>query len=1178
MRDDFDLAQKYTTERGQILLTGIQALVRIPLDQHRADLARGLNTATFISGYQGSPLGTFDMALAQNQQLLSENDIVWVPGVNEDLAASAVWGSQEPLLGPLAAHDGVLGMWYGKGPGVDRSGDAFKHANFKGVAENGGGLALAGDDPMAKSSTLPTQVDPSFYDSQMPILYPGSIQEIIDLGLHGFALSRYSGLWVGFKIVTTMADALGTAEVGPERVMPVLPELMIDGTLWKHQQQPGLVTPHSLGQEKDIVYGRLEAAKAYAAANGLNEITGASTGAWLGIAAAGRTFQELRQSLTDLGLDDNQLRRYGIRLLRLGMVWPLEPTIVHEFAEGLDEILVLDEKRSFIELFTRDILYGRTNAPRIVGKEDENGRRLVPADGELTADRIAPVLVDRLRAKVTSPVVEARLAIIESSLRAEAPELSRAPYWCSGCPHNRSTTLPEGSYAGGGVGCHAMSLWIDDRALTIHHMGGEGATWIGRAPFTDRTHMFQNIGDGTFFHSGSLAIRAAVAARSNITYKILYNSAVAMTGGQDIAGVMAIPELADALIAEGVSRIIVCSEEPERYRPGALADRTLVWHRDRLDDAQRELRDIAGVTVLIYDQQCAAEKRRDRKRGTLATPAKRIFINEAVCEGCGDCGEKSHCLSVQPVQTEFGAKTQIHQSSCNFDYTCIEGDCPSFVEVETGPAKKRRSPAVRPIPDELPEPVRPSIAEAGHSLYMMGVGGTGVVTVSQVVATAAVLEGLEVSGLDQTGLSQKGGPVVSHLRLFEGGAHGSNLIGAGLADCYLGFDILVAADPRNLARATSDRTIAAVSTSQVPTGDMVTDVHLHFPDEDGLLESIERATRKDDDVFLDALSLAEELFGNHLQANFLVLGAAYQAGGLPISATAIEKAIELNGVAVDVNKAAFRWGRYHKINPEAVRNATEQPRTGSQSVTSSKRARTHAATLIAKSTITGELAALVEGRAADLVDFQSAALADDYVQFVSRVAAREAEVISNSTDFATAVATYLYKLTAYKDEYEVARLYLRTEFETALNDSIPGAQGYRILLHPPLLRSIGRKKKIRFGPASRHSLRPLRAMRRLRGTPFDPFGRAAVRRLERELIGEYRTIVEEEVADLAPSTHGRAIRLAEAPDIVRGYEQIKVANVARFRDLVDNIRNPVPTAVELTTKSTMSDEAVIHDR
>ncbi len=1249
--EDFDLDQKFTLVRGRVLLTGVQAVVRLPLDQHRADAVRGLNTATFISGYQGSPLGTVDLTIERNMDLMAAHEVVWVPGVNEELAATAVWGSQEPLLGPLNRHDGVVGMWYGKGPGVDRCGDVFKHGNFKGTAPNGGVLVLAGDDPLAKSSTLPTQVEPTFYDAQIPILYPGTIQEVIDLGLHGIALSRYSGLWVAFKVVTTIADGFGIAEVAPDRVVPVQPTLEIDGRPWHHTQRPGLVTPMSLEQEKDIAYGRLDAALAYAAANGLNEISGATAAARLGIAAAGRTFAELSQALSDLGLNDDDLRRFGIRLLRLGMVWPMEPGIVRRFARGLDEILVLDEKRAFIELLLKDILYGQPGAPRVVGKTDEHGRRLVPADGELSADRIASVLANRFRSGVLGgelgalPVaVEARVALIEAAAQAGAAEVARTPYWCSGCPHNRSTAVPDGSFAAGGVGCHAMALWIDDRAEVIHQMGGEGATWIGRAPFTDRSHMFQNVGDGTFFHSASLAVRAAVAAGVDITYKILYNGAVAMTGGQDVAGAIGVPELTQAMAAEGVARIIVCSDDPDRHGGGAPpAAGTEVWGRDRLEEAQLLLRDTPGVTVLVYDQQCAAEKRRERKRGLRPTPTKRIFINEAVCEGCGDCGAKSHCLSVQPVDTELGPKTRIHQSSCNFDYTCIEGDCPSFIQVKTRPAHQRaaRTPLGTPSaagartqpPADIEEPPRPVPGVGGYAVFMAGVGGTGVVTVSQVLATAALLDGLNIVGVDQTGLSQKGGPVVSHLRFFAGQASGANLIGAGDADCYLGLDLLVAADPKNLTRADPERTLAVVSTSKLPTGDMVAHVDQTYPEVDTMLAAIDAATRPGAGVRLDADRIADALCGTAMPANVLVLGAAYQAGGIPVSSAAIERAIELNGVAAEANLAAFRWGRVYGRDgadgPEAervgersrpirarpwperpvsaanksgndtaaTRQALADPRTLSVSLAEvagaaptdksdtvaaaaglgldsvPARAKAIAQTLVQGSGLATSAgpggAALVEAvqrRAGDLVDYQSRALASQYVDFVDAAAAREREVMGEQTDLAETVARYLYKLTAYKDEYEVARLHLRGGLHGAMRDAVGDFSGYRILLNPPALRTLGLKRKISLGPFQRPALAALKAMRRLRGTPLDLFGYAKVRRIERDLIVEYRTLIEAELDELTPERHERAIKLAGLPDVIRGYEDVKLAGVERFREQVRAIRSPDAQPVALTSK------------
>src|SRR5437773_120101 len=767
IKRDFTLDAKYRLDEGQIFLSGIQALVRLPLDQHKADKRRGLNTATLISGYRGSPLGGLDLTLERNPDLLREHNVVFISGVNEDLGATAVYGSQLANLFPRPKYDGVLGMWYGKGPGVDRTGDVFKHANYAGVSRNGGVLALGGDDPLSKSSTIPSHSEVAFYDALFPVLFPGNTQEILDLGRLGFELSRYSGLWVGFKIVTNVADEIGTAEVAPDRLVIADPGFLYEGKPWHQKQNPLLMPP-----------------------------------------------------------------------------WGLETE--------------------------RDVLYNQAVRPLVFGKRDERERPLVPADSELDADRIAQIVASRLERRLHLESITARVALLEALRQRPASlTLARQPYFCSGCPHNRSTVLPEGSMASAGIGCHGMALLMDRRTMGLTHMGGEGVQWVGIAPFTETNHLFQNLGDGTFFHSGSLAIRQAIAAGTNVTYKILYNSAVAMTGGQDAAGAMPVPELTRSLTAEGVKRIVVMTDEPDKYPAGTVWDSGVeVWHRDRLDEAQRLLRDIPGVTALVYDQRCAAEKRRLRKRDRLPDPSMRVFINEAVCEGCGDCGVKSNCLSVHPVETEFGRKTHIHQSSCNKDYSCLKGDCPSFVTIVplVPPEKKERR--VFKVEQTLPEPALKVPRDA--NIFMMGIGGTGVVTVNQVLGTAALLDGKHVRGLDQTGLSQKGGPVVSHLKIFEHAPEGSNKISAGSADCYLGFDILVATSPQNLDHARSDRTIAVIPTSEVPTGAMVTSTTVEFPETNGLVMSIDRVTRKDENVYLDALGLAEMLFDDHMAANMIV--------------------------------------------------------------------------------------------------------------------------------------------------------------------------------------------------------------------------------------------------------------------------------------------------------------------
>ncbi|HSE93866.1 MAG TPA: indolepyruvate ferredoxin oxidoreductase family protein, partial [Methylomirabilota bacterium] len=1014
----------------------------------------------------------------------------------------------------------------------------------------GGVLALGGDDPLSKSSTLPTHSEVAFYDALFPVLFPGSVQEVLDLGRLGFELSRYSGLWVGFKIVTNVADEIGTAEVSQDRLVVRRPDLTFEGRPWQAQQAPMLMPPFGLETERVIQYGRLEAARAFAAANGINRITVPTPGAWLGIAAAGKTYYDLREALRDLGLDDEALRRYGIRLLKIGMLFPMEPGIVHEFARGLEELLVIEEKRAFTELFIRDVLYNLAERPRVVGKQDTDGRPLVPAHGELDADRIAQLVAARLERRVQSESITARVALLEALRERPAPlTISRQPYFCSGCPHNRSTLVPEGSMASAGIGCHGMALYMDRNTSGLTHMGGEGAQWVGMAPFTEMPHIFQNLGDGTLFHSGSLAIRQAVAAGTNVTYKILYNSAVAMTGGQDAAGAMPVPELTRMLDAEGVRKVLVITDEPDKYPKGTRwAAGVEVWHRDRLDEAQRMLRETPGVTALIYDQRCAAEKRRLRKRGKLPDPAMRVYINEAVCEGCGDCGVKSNCLSVHPVETEFGRKTQIHQSSCNKDYSCLDGDCPSFLTVVPLGAPRKKQKPVFEASGELPEPALKVSRQC--NVFMMGIGGTGVVTVNQILGTAALLDGKQVRGLDQTGLSQKGGPVVSHLKIYERPEEVSNKVGAGEADTYIGFDILVATSPQNLDHARPDKTIAVVSTSKVPTGAMVTSTEVQFPETGGLLTSINRVTRKDENVFLDALGLAERLFGDHMAANLIALGAAYQAGAIPVGATAIEEAIALNGVSVPMNTQAFRAGRLAVIAPEQVQTRPAQERPGAARVELSLHRHPELQSRVDEVAKGGELRRLLDVRVPELVAYQDVAYARQYVEFVKWVREAEQRAVPGDTRLSEAVARHLYKLMAYKDEYEVARLHLANDLAAQLAAEYPDGVKVRYRLHPPLLRALGLRRKIELGPWFNGALRLLVALRGLRGRALDPFGYAEVRRVERELIGEYRALVEKSLVALSPESYERAVKLAGLPDLIRGYEDIKLRNVKRFRDEV----------------------------
>ncbi len=931
----------------------------------------------------------------------------------------------------------------------------------------------------------------------------------------------------------------------PERVQPVIPTVELDGRPFEHHINVNLIPPFGLDMERTLHHARLELARRYAWENTLNRILVPTPQAWLGILTAGKTYYDVRQALSELGLDDAALQRCGIRILKMGLLFPMEPRIVREFSRGLEEILVIEEKRPFLEMFCKDILYGQPDRPRVVGKRDEEERPLLSILGELDSDSIARAIARRLARKMRIESVEARIQHLdELKRRPKAISLMRTAYFCSGCPHNRSTVVPEGSIAAAGIGCHGMAMGMDRGIIGVTHMGGEGAQWVGIAPFTETPHMFQNLGDGTLFHSGSLAINYAIASEVNITYKILYNSAVAMTGGQAAAGALPVPTLARRLEADGVKRIIITTDDPAKYAGASLPGNAEVWHRDRLVEAQSVLAATPGVTVLIHDQQCAAEKRRLRKRGRLADPVTRVYINERVCEGCGDCGRKSNCLSVQPVETEFGRKTQIHQSSCNKDYSCLLGDCPSFLTVEPiGPAAKREK-RLTPLDVELPEPAL-KVPSDGFALHMMGIGGTGVVTMNQILGTAALLDGRHVRGLDQTGLSQKGGPVVSDLKVSERSLEASNKVSAGGADLYLGFDLLVAADPINLDKAESGRTIAIVSTSQIPTGQMVVDTAVHFPELSSMLMSIDRVTRKDANVYLDAQAIAEALFDDHMATNPILLGAAYQAGALPISAASIERAMRLNGVAIEMNLLAFRWGRMAVVDRKhveaAVKHATgklEQPR----SLDAEARA------LVDSVGATGELRRLLEVRVPELIAYQSAAYAGQYVDFVRMVAEEERRRAPGRTGLTEAVARHLHKLMAYKDEYEVARLHLDAAVQAELEARFGPAIRVSWHLHPPILRALGWKRKIRFGAWFKPVLGALSALKGLRGTPFDLFGYAEVRRVERELIGEYRRMVEAALGRLGPQNHDTAVAIAELPDGIRGYERIKLDNVRRVRE------------------------------
>ena len=1137
MTVDFELTSRYRAGTGPVLLTGVQAIARLLVEQHAADAAAGLRTGTFVSGYQGSPLGGLDQTLARATELRANAGLTLVPAINEELAATAVWGSQVEVPGHGRTVDGAIGVWYGKAPGVDRSGDPIRHGNMCGAHPAGGVLVLGGDDPSCKSSTIPCTSERTLAGFGLPVLYPGSAAEIVRLGRYGIALSRASGMWVGMKITADVADGVYTLDGGDTDVPITVPELEWEGGPWRLRQYPMLVPPGSLEAEAQLYGPRTAMLHAFLAANPIDTVEVDPPAAWLGVVAAGKAFTDVRQALRNLGLDDDGCRRAGIRLLRLGMVAPLPPELLRGFAAGLEQVLVVEEKAPFVEAAVRDVLYGLAGAPAVLGSADAQGRPLVPVAGELTAG----VLADPLRR-----VLAARPEIALTPQRREPARLEllptgRTPYFCSGCPHNRSTIVPEGAVAGGGIGCHAMVAFTGrpEAAVTsITQMGGEGAQWIGQAPFTRVGHMFQNMGDGTFAHSGQLAVQACVAAGVSITYKLLFNRAVAMTGGQDAAGGLEVPQLVTKLLAEGVQKIIVCADEPQRYRAlPPLPAGVELWHRDRVDEAQRALATVSGVTVLVYDQRCAAESRRLRKRGALAVRPTRVIINEAVCEGCGDCGAKSNCLSVQPVDTEYGRKTRIDQTSCNTDYSCLAGDCPSFVTVELPADAAPRPTRERPEPPAVAEIERP----AAGDVFLAGIGGTGIVTVNQVLGSAAVRDGLAVHGVDQTGLSQKAGPVTSHLRVApDATALGpANRVGAGTAGCYLAFDVLVGADARHLGYADPQTTLAAVSVSPVPTGAMVRDPAAPAPDLPTLVGRIRSRARAV--LTLDAQAAARALFGDAMPANLLLVGAAYQAGALPMSADAIEWAIELNGVAVAANTAAFRWGRVAVADPAAFAAATGAD-AGSDAA-----ADPVPDVGLDLGELSGPTRRLVAVRAAQLVGYQDRRTAARYLADLRRVWRAE-RALGDDTAFSEAVARGLHKLTAYKDEYEVARLLTDPAFAARVAAEVPGGRQLRYRLHPPMLKALGWDRKIALGAWAEPALRVLARGKGLRGTALDPFGRTAIRRLERELRDSYRAMVLRLADELTPSSYPTAVAAAAAAELVRGYEDVKLAGVRRYRD------------------------------
>jgi indolepyruvate ferredoxin oxidoreductase len=1154
-RDRYQLVDRYLADQGVVFLTGLQALARLPLEQLRADRRAGLNTAAFVSGYPGSPLGGYDVTVAAAARLAPELPVVCRPAMNEEYAATAVMGSQLAAAQADALYDGVIGIWYGKAPGVDRASDALRHAVYAGTSMHGGAVAIVGDDPAAKSSTLPSSTAGALADMHMPVLYPGDPAEALDLGRHAIALSRATGLWSALKIVADVADATATVHLHPERIVPVLP--LVDGKPYQHRPDGHMLAPHSVEREREIYEVRYELARQYAALNQINAVVVDPGSAELGIVASGITYREVREAFQRLGIgSDEQIRACGIRLLRLGMPLPFDAGTVRAFARGLREVFVIEEKQPNIEALIKDALYGVTDRPAVVGKTDERGEQLVPGHGALDADTLLPILRRRIEARVGG--VELAPEAIHSGRALEPLAVQRTPFFCSGCPHNRSTEVPEGSLVGAGIGCHTMTLLMDPGrvgALTgVVCMGNEGTQWIGMADFVARKHFIQNLGDGTYFHSGQLAIQAAVAAKVNITFKLLYNGAVAMTGGQHPEGQLGVPEVARNLVTQGVSRVLITADDTERYRDVTLPDGVEVWERARLLEAQQALAKVPGVTVLIHDQMCAAEARRARKRGKIVAPNQRVAINHRICEGCGHCGEVSNCLSVQPIDTPFGRKTEIDQTTCNLDFSCLEGDCPSFMTItvprersdaSARTAKKRELPQP---PGDLQEP-RYIVPEDEYALRITGIGGTGVVTVAQVLGTAAMLDGYHVRGLDQIGLSQKAGPVVSDLRLSRTQPTATNRLGEAQADLLLAFDQLVAGSEKGMLTADPSRTAVVGSTSPTPTGEMITHPRVSLPTPGDLTRRIASVTRPDAQHWADAAEITEDLFGNATTANIFVVGMAYQAGCLPIRAKHIEEAIALNGTSVESNLAAFNWGRAQISAPQAVSGAARRVELTDE-VEVVESAHVVPAAIAARIAALGGAAALQRSLmryAAELRAFQNARTASRWVDVLERVAMAERAVAPNSTRLLEAVAANSFKLIAYKDEYEVARLMTDADGLAAARE-VAGRRGKLAWrLHPPILRAMGLSHKIAIGVWAAPLVKLLAKGKLLRGTPFDVFGYTAVRKLERELSGEYVAAIDRVLASLRAESLDAAVELAELPDMVRGYEQIKERRAMSYR-------------------------------
>jgi len=1146
------LDDKYDLSKRRIFATGYQALVRLTLMQKELDRRAGLDTAGYISGYRGSPLGGLDQQFMRAKPWLDRSDVVFQTGLNEDLAATALWGTQQAELRGEGKFDGVFGMWYGKGPGVDRCGDVFRHANFAGSSKHGGVLALMGDDHTAESSTTAHQSEYHFVDVMIPILNPAGVQEFLDYGLIGWAMSRYCGTWVALKCMHETVESTAVVDGGLDRVKIITPD--------DFEMPPGglniRLNDTILGMEARLYDYKRDAMLAFVRANKLNRyITSGGRDAKIGIITVGKSYLDVRQALDELSIDEAMCNDLGLRLFKVACPWPLSQRELKEFAQGLELIIVVEEKRSLLEVQVREELYGTANQPICIGKKDEQGKWLFPVKGALDPNDIAICIGERILARRQNDLIATEVARLKKAQRALAEiqdVAQRTPYFCSGCPHNSSTVVPDGMRAYAGIGCHYMVQWMDRSTSGFTQMGAEGANWVGEAPFSKRGHVFQNIGDGTYNHSGYLAIRAAIASGVNITYKILFNDAVAMTGGQANDGGLTVPQIARQVAAEGARRIVVVTDEPHKYASGEDWPKGLtVHHRDELNRLQAELAAIPGCTVLIYDQTCAAEKRRRRKRGTFPDPDKRVIINELVCEGCGDCGVVSNCVSVQPLETEFGRKRIIDQTSCNKDFSCVKGFCPSFVTVHGAKLPTRRALANAVVP-ALPEPKLPPI-KGTYDIIITGIGGTGVVTIGGVLGMAAHLDGKGVGVIDMAGLAQKGGAVYSHMRIANNpdDIHAIR-VAAASAELIIGGDIVVAGTKKVLGTIKPGQTDMVVNLAEFLPGDFTRNINFTLPT-GRLRRAIEHAAGAEKSYFIDATRIAGALLGNSVSANIFLVGYAFQVGALPLTAQAIERAIELNGEAVEMNKMAFRFGRYAVIDRAAVEKLAAP-----KEVDDVRR-------------LSQSLDEIIARRVSFLTDYQNAAYAARYRTLVQKVRAAEAARAPGKQGLAEAVARYLFKLMAYKDEYEVARLYAGEDFARQVRTTFAGDDlRFEFHLAPPLIaRKDGRTgapEKISFGPWMMSVFRLLAKLKGLRGTAFDLFGYTQERRTERALIADYEALLAEIVERLTPENHHLAVSLAAIPEKIRGFGHIKARSlqVAKAEEvaLLAQFRSGVPTLLK----------------